>query len=541
MPHADSPEFIAYAEALGCGGLLTGGTAQVTAEEITAAGGLSAAITLKAAQILRETVSALEIPPQETDKLAQLKYLTPHRAPHLDEYLAMLMFRACLPEEYRNLETRETTLFSLRDDAEAKALWARSAVFGIGGTANGGATALLGFDEHVPDGESRDSDSLTMLLKRRMFGSQAVPPALYTLLNEVDCIDSSGGAHPKNLASYIKNLQNTPITSDGAYMDPTWKTAVCDGALSALLMALRDDVPLSDRRVWLPAVRATLDNYRNRSPLKSDPLFADAYSKVRNLFLTTFDKEISKGATLLTYADEQGRRVPRKSKSGRTTAQIMLMPYIAAAVQRYWGAELGELILAPFWHTRIAREMAHTRVSRALTRDAKPTGAGYEELQTEVGRVTLIRCLPAEIPIADGVSMTGESWIIDFDADETVAAPGAINRYLQTNNNGLGYTIFRDAHSGTIVLSKGSSTPESEWVAVVNALLEDEGSSDAQDLAPSATGEPAEIGCWHVTRNANGYAAFLLNGNPAHRYVPKSAICADMLADIVEWAQTINN
>jgi hypothetical protein len=311
-------------------------------------------------------------------------------------------------------------------------------------------------------------------------------------------------------------------------MDPAWKTAVSDAAVAALLTGLSEGVELTDMKLWLPALKASIDDYRSRSTLKSDPLFAEAYGKVRNLLLTIFEREVKKGATLLTIADEHGRRIPRATKGGKTTEQIMMMPYIAALCLKYWGFELGQLILAPFWQTRIAREMAHTRATRALTRELRLTGAECETIETSVGRAEVIRCLPAELPISEGVTMTAESWVIDFEAGAQVSSPSAINRFLQTNNNGLGYTIFRDGRTGTIVLSKGSSTPQSEWETVCGALIEDEGSSDNAD---------GSLGCWHATRGAAGLAGFLLNGNPAHRYVPKSAIDAGALADIVEWAQ----
>jgi len=66
---------------------------------------------------------------------------------------AILLFKACLPPNKRNVPIEEAIIHSCDNDIAAKSTWPEAAVFGIGNTVNGGAKPLLMYDEHVPHGQ----------------------------------------------------------------------------------------------------------------------------------------------------------------------------------------------------------------------------------------------------------------------------------------------------------------------------------------------------------------------------------------------------
>jgi hypothetical protein len=93
----------------------------------------------------------------------------------------------------------------------------------------------------------------------------------------------------------------------------------------------------------------------------------------------------------------------------------------------------------------------------------------------------------------------------------------AIASLFNKDNAGCGLILIKDSSLGTSVLFKGSGIPEDKWQALV-ALIKSK-----------------EDECWHVIYNSGGtIAPFIINGNKAHQYVPRSTLDATTLVELVK-------
>ena len=481
--------------------------------------GLPNAVSHKAAAVVRDTFQGLEIHPFPPETLERWEYILPHFRPHMDEYLSSLFLRACLPDDMRRLKFGETFLTSRDDDPQAKALWPRAAVLGIGGTVNGGAAPLLLFDEHESYGAERESSSLVILMKRYLLGKQRPPYPFYQMLNEVNYIDMYGGGHSKNLATYVKYLNTLPAEYFGGEADaPTWKAAIVDACLTAFYMGLRDPSPnFADRARWEPALRRSLSDYMTRTALKDEPGFDAAAKKITRYLTTIFARSQAAGELKITMTDRSGARVVKGRETGHETELNLLVPYLPYLCFRAWGWNVSQLLLFFLWEGRFRQEMSFAGAFQTLCASIPKKCADIDALETPVGTLDIASC---GLTDKNGTSLK----IYDLTSKGGIA-PGPLNRYMRTRNAGFGLTIFRDASIHSTVLTRGEGVDMGLWERVCNALIEKEGASD------DASGQE---GAWHVTRNPNGIASFLLNGNPTHRYVPCTAVTAKSLAQIVE-------
>ena len=481
--------------------------------------GLPNAVSHQAAAFVRDTFQGLEIRQFPPETLERWEYILPHFRPHMDEYLSSLFLRACLPDEMSRLKFGETFLTSRDDDPQAKALWPRAAVLGIGGTVNGGAAPLLLFDEHESYGAERESSSLVILMKRCLLGKQRPPYPFYQMLNEVNYIDMYGGGHSKNLATYVKYLNALPAEYFGGEADaPAWKAAIVDACLTAFYMGLREASPnFADRARWEPALRRSLSDYMSRTALKDEPGFDAAAKKITRYLTTIFARSQAAGELKITMTDKSGARVVKGRETGHETELNLLVPYLPYLCFRAWGWDLSQLVLFFLWEGRFRQEMSFAGAFQTLCASIPKKCADADALETPVGTLDIVSC---GLTDKNGTPLK----IYDFTSKGGIA-PGPLNRYMRTHNAGFGLTIFRDASIHSTVLTRGEAVDMGLWERVCEALIEKEGASD------DASGQE---GAWHVTRNPNGIASFLLNGNPTHRYVPCTAITAKSLAQIVE-------
>lgn len=491
-------------DATGALGAFTG-RIQLDDNYIIRSGGLLQAVSRKSAEILRQELQGLAPRAIPDDLRRQWHSILLHAHPHLDEYFASLFLRACLPDDMHTLETGETALFSRTDDAQAQARWPHAAVLGVGNTVNGGATPLLLFDEHEAHGDDKRISSLAMLMKRYMLADQQLPSPLFTLLRETDHIDQYGASHPKSLATGIKHLHSTPLPCLGhACLTPEWKTAIVDACLAALCMALKTpSLRFRSRQIWQPTLEAFLRDFAARTPLRHEPGFDAARRKLQDFMTHSFAYRAARGDTKYRLPD------------GTEAELIMLTPYLPRVCCELWGGALTQLLLHPLYESRFCAEMRSAGAYQVLRRSIPAAPGVLERKDTEIGRLTVLQCRGK----VDGQPIR----IIELEAAPHVTAPGAINHYIH-NSGGLGFSIFHSAATATIVLGKGDQIPPALWEAVVTRLVALEGASD----------DPAACGAWHVTRSPAGLAPFLLNGNPTHRYVPRSAISAGMLVRLVD-------
>ena len=506
------------------------GKIEMSKDYVMESGGLLSALSRKSAEILRKGLSSLRVQTYSDDTLSKLSRVLVHTQPHIDEYISSWFFRSCLPDEKYDISKGEVALFSQDNDETAKTEWSNAAVLGVGNVVNGGAQALLQFDEHgMNSADEQHSNSLAMLLKRTMLGSQRPPYPLYQLLNEVDVIDAFGGGHAKNLATYVKYLNNIPIFlidksstehnhRSPYFLDNEWKSAIVDACLAALFLALSENcVDFTDEKIWLPALKVSLADYSARTALQTEASFKETRGRLYSYLTNLFIRSKTKGDLVFHVMNEEGVMIPKITKDGKKTSLLMLMPYMPYLCYKYWGGVLGQFLLLPFWECRFYKDISFINTWKTLNSEITSLDEDIINMQTSVGEFSLLHCKPSD-------NDDNTPWIIDFFPTPRTISPGPINRFLKIKNKGIGYTIFRDPHTDTIVLSKGEGSRQLEWRLICDKLLELEGS--ANDVG-------VECGCWHVTKNPFSIASFLLNGNPTHRYVPKSKITAQSLADIV--------
>ena len=492
------------------------GLIALTPGEIRDSGGVPRAISRKAAAAVRETFRGLDIHAFPPDVLERWEYILPHFRPHMDEYLSSLFLRACLPDEMYRLQLGETFLTSRDDDPDAKTRWPRAAVLGIGSTVRGGAEPLLLFDEHESYGEERENRSLVILMKRYLLGKQRPPYPFYQMLNEVNYIDMYGGGHSKNLATYVKYLNTLPAERfGGEAAAPVWKSAVVDAALTAFYEGLREASPnFRERGRWEPALRRSLSDYQSRTALKEEPGFDAAWRKITRFLTTTFARSQANGDLKLTMTDKQGNRVVKGRDTGHETDLNLLVPYLPYLCARTWGEDVSRLVMYFLWEGRFYQEMLFSKTYETLCAAIPKGCAEADAIETPAGTITIASC---ELKDKNGVPLK----IYDLLSAGGLS-PGPLNRYLRTHNAAFGLTIFRDAEIHSTVLTRGEAVDMGLWERICEAQVAREGASDGQN------------GVWHMTRNPNGIAGFLLNGNPTHRYVPCTTITAQSLARLAD-------
>ena len=490
---------------------------------------LLSSLSIKCVNDVKSVFGDMPLWNPEDSILQGLKCIFMHKNPHIDEYLSSLFFRACLPASKQNLFVDEVALTSKDNDIAAMQTWPAAAVFGIGNTYSGGAKPLISFDEHVREGEEKAVNSLAMLMKRRIIGNRQAPPPVFRILNEVNHIDAFGGAHQKNLANYIKNLHFLKLqikNNDGVnthYIPPRWKQTIVDVCVTSFILGIQEQrFDFQSISVWLPIIKEELKKFTKKTALKADPLFGSAFYRVSQFMTDIFDKELKNDRVKLCIPDKKGSRVPKRF-SGEYVDQIMLVPYLSVLIERYFGEDIAFIMLAPLWEARVAREIENTMTRKTLE-EYVPGDDELINADSPIGRLTVLHC---DGPDDDFGEPEGErtcTWIFDLDASSSISSPNTLNFFISRNNSGNGYTIYRDYSNGYIVLTKSYAISEAEWEAVCEELILSEGITN---------GLCGKCGCWHVTRNTNGVAGFLLNGNPSHLYVPRSNITAESLRDLI--------
>ena len=479
---------------------------------VSESGGMLLAVSRKAANIIRKDLRPLVIRDPAAEYKQQWQYILMHKYPHLDEYLSSLMLRSCIPDDMHGLIQDEIALLSASDDADAKKRWPHAVLLGIGNTANGGAQPMLLLDEHESPGKEKKHSSLVMLTKRYLLGGRQAPPAFYKMIRETNFIDQYGDIYPKDISAYAKHLQTVPLLSaNGQYMFPEWKCAVMDGCLTAFYIGLQAPKPwYMDRRVWESTLRLSFEDFAYRTPLRSEPRFSSVYNKILKYLTDRFARAMDRGETKYTIPAENG-------KASVETELHMLVSYLPALCFRLWGAGLGQMLLYPLWECRVYREMMTERCYSELCKIIPAGAVSVEPTETNIGRISVNNCLISDDP-------EHPIRIIDFAPINGNNSPASLNQFIKNNAGGYGFAIFRNRLTGTIALTKGDKIDREMWERICNRLIEEEGQTE----------DPDNPGAWHVTRNPNGYAPFLLNGNATHRYVPRSHITAASLARIVD-------
>jgi hypothetical protein len=505
-------------------------------DEITAAGGVLPALTIKGTEFL----SSLIDPNQRrlVGRVRETARFITHASPHLDEYLAMLLFRACLPREMWLTPLREAVLFSHDQDILAQQIWPTAVLFGFGAQWDGGAKTTVGmFDEHVLQGaQQRFSSCANMVLRQVLGGLSALQPALQWVYGEVDHIDAEGEAHPLHLGNLIKTLHDTefifergktPADDIRDFLSEEWKRTVVDSTVVAITYCLHNRINLLDVNSLQRAIGDSLDHYVQKTLWRTDDAFQGALQFVRgnvlNLRVVTQD-------AVLKSKTVHGDLSVRKDKQGRPIPQRLILPRIALACTACWGPEIGQIIMAHLWDATLVGQIGFAKVAKELSR-LNPESSPRELISTSVGQMTFRRldeCRESARAHSDGKAASDVSapvWIVSLLPSAQLPGPHrAIVNYINKRNQGVGLVLIENARDGTRFVNKCEGFPLQRWDRIIQQAIRREGDSNHRNCP----------GAWHVTRNRDGVAApFLLNGNKAHQYVPRSSLDADALAELV--------
>lgn len=486
--------------------------------DITAAGGVLAALSDKSVEYMQGALAKNYKTPSP-QVLDNLERVIVHTDPHLDEYLAELLFRACLPPEKWRCDLVEQSIFSATNDLGCKHLWPSAAVLGVGSTFGGGAQPLFLFDEHV-SGQTKVAASCSQIVADKMLMN--VPSSLAELLREVNIIDEFGGGHPQNLNNLIKTMHDVRFwfgqdEYDGTQirdgLSPQWKRAVVDACLVAIVFCLENGLDLKGNPdAKRASLAASLENYIAHSPHASHPGFADAVQRMRSIF--SDQKMVFQKALL------QDRKGPIKDSTGNAVPQLLLLSRICFACEHCWGPHLRDVIATHFWEGELQNHLHFASVETAF--EAVVKGQKIRVV-TPVGSIThnVLRELDIMAPDYRGGPLKprrAKVWVVTMTPAAGVSrGHQAISHYMNENNYGCGLVLMKNSALGTSALFKGSAIPEQKWQKLVNVI------------------KTKENDCWHVIHNTGGsIAPFIVNGNKAHQYVPRSSLDSTTLVELAK-------
>lgn len=491
---------------------------KITANDIKKRGGLLGAISYASTSAVRELLG--NCTPTIPKNLKYVQQILTHKNPHLDEYMAMLLFKAALPESYWMMPLDEVVLQSASHDQKAMNEWPQSAVFGMGAVHSGGARAALYYDEHPKPGQKKKENSATNLTWWLLFGRQQKPIEFVKVLGEVDHIDCNANAHSKHLANYIKQMHDNSfalgrheyhIIAD--MLTPRWKQTVIEACLAALLVALKENRGFTSFDYWGKPAEDSLEHYRRHTLLKDNPDFLACWEQLKKHVL-------GYKMHFLEITKEDGTKEKKVNKNNKPIPQLITVPYLAGICQDVWGPEIGQLLMVHLWETRILTNMDYVKALKEIS-NTIGSGDSEKDCQTSIGRITFRK---GKKMIVDAHGQKRSPWVIEVKLNPDINNAKAIGSFIENNNAGVGYCFLKYARTGTAALYKCNGIQREKWGTLIKLLVGREGNSD--ETPP---------GCWHVTTNERGNAApFLLNGNPAHRYTPRTDLTADLLAEFID-------
>lgn len=493
--------------------------------------GVIPAIILTCAQMMEQHILRSGMSFKNFDFSGTERILT-HKAPHIDEYIALMIIRAALPDGRKLIPLEETYLSDAKNDIRAQHTWPESILLGFGGTQDGGAHAGILFDEHESDEEAGQvkESSVAMLVKNKLLKGQLSVP-LFHILREIDHIDSNGGAGTHNLSIYVKRFhtldlirghdKNGNIINDR--MDAAWKEASVSACVLSLIMADEDRIAFSSKAYWDKRVKddmiQSLEFYKQHSPVKDDPDFERVYDIFFKDCTAKFPfRATNEDVYALTVKSRDGTRTALKDSKGNRLRQLMLLPYIASLCKTYWGETLANIIMFPFWDTQIQQNIIY-RKCRAELEHIIDSSAGKPVINfgSSIGQVSILysdQYVECEVKGADKKTVRQNFPVVLLDVSSNILARNAMTSILREKFHNVGYVIFRnlDKSSPSIILSKGANIPPKIWEALTKELIRRDGSADSR----------VRIGAWHKVADRKGrLETFILNGNSAHLYVSR--------------------
>jgi len=471
---------------------------KLTPQDIQDSGGFLSALTKQSESYVRSVIQSRGRINFKYDKeLSYLERIIVHTDPHIDEYVAELLFRACLPQttDTSKLQFQELSIYSKDNDLTCKNLFPTSAVFGIGRIASGGANALFLFDEHInKEGKSRTAESCSQIVANSFVPT--LPQSVYTVLREINTIDSFAGAHPQHIGNIIKDIHGTRFAFDPntkGYLDANWKRALIDACITAIIYCLENNIDIFGKpEEKAEALRQSLTNYSQKSLHRNHEKFNEIKQSCSGVYLN--QKKVFEAPNVF-LRDRDGNEI--KNKNGKSIPQLLILARCCFACYKCWGEIITDIIFMHFWET-IFQNQLNFRIMLDEVKSA--FNKRGERFNTPVG-------------ILKRKILAKKLWVVSFSPNNPdfiggVAKDALIN-YIKNNNNGNAILLLEDPYHNTKAIFQ-LKTPEPVWQKVVKQILSKED-------------------CWY---QAAPY--YILNGNKAHLYHARSRVDFDVLVKLID-------
>ena len=471
---------------------------KVTSQDIQSAGGFLSALTKQCENYVRSVIQSKgRINFRYTNELSYLERIIVHTDPHIDEYVAELLFRACLPQttDTSRLQFQELSIASKDNDLNCKNLFPISAVLGIGSIASGGANPLFLFDEHINrEGKSRTAESCSQIVVNSFIPK--MPQSIYTVLREINTIDSFGGAHSQHIGNIIKDIHEIRFAFDcntKGYLDANWKRALIDSCITAIIYCLENNIDLFGKpEEKAEALKQSLMSYAQKSIHRNHEKFKIASDWISD---TYFHQNKVFGSRKAVLRDRNDNEI--KNKNGKSIPQLLILSRCCFACYNCWGKTITDIIFMHFWETIFQNEINFRIVEDEVKSYFDKKG---ERFNTPVG--TFKRKI-----------LANDLWVVSFspnNPDFIGATKDVLTNYIKENNKSNAILLLENPYYNTKALFKLKKTPEPVWQKVVKQIL-------------------AKEDCWY---QAAPY--FILNGNRAHLYHARSRVDFDVLVKLIE-------
>ncbi len=425
-----------------------------------------------------------------------------HEASHLDEFAADLLLMASVPERVLEIEFVEQALESREYDLVSQHIWPSSAVIGMGATI-AGAQARIMFDEHLPDGGRTHPSALSMTCQT-LYGD--LPHSVKWLIREVNAIDQYGGAHQQHLGNIIKNLHlvryaiGVPGSSKvvAEYLSSAWKRGIIHAALTAVIYCLESRIDLiGDPEEKSAAAQRSFERYCASTPNQGRDRFATAKAK-----LIEFYEDQSK-----VFADAilHDKKKPIVDQRGKAIPQLLVLSRLLFAIEQCWGEYYAAVVGLHLWEVELQKQLYFEESRRVL----KPVLEERTEFVSS--SIGTIRCAYLKLE-----SFKRQLWLIELAPHPGNFAVDDACKYLVNQmNDGFGLILVNNEGLGTKALFKTKNVPDGWWDSLRKEIL----------------GREPE--CWYKQDVRGGVTPYLLNGNAAHRYMPRSALDLESLSALV--------
>jgi len=475
-------------------------------------GGLLASLSARCNEYLSELLINSRCV-RRSPNLKALHRTVVHKDPHIDEYMADLLFRASLPIGKRNIDFMEMSVQVKGNDSNCKAYWPNAAVFGIGSQSIAGASPFMLFDEHLSGGR-RDVDSCTQMVVNQVFRQSQIPYSIALVVQEVNEIDMAGNAHQQHIGQLMKISHRVRVIfkkgeeyhlNTQRNLDAKWKKALMDVCITSIVYCLENHIDLLNNvEEKTKYLEKSLDLYLLKCPFRDEETFTKTSKYIQRQYLE--QKGVFKNAKLPISQNKD---------------QLMILSRVAYAIEKCWGKDLAHSIMIHFWEMIYQGQSSLEEVKREIAPFALTNNG---QLQTSYGTFQKISKSVSFKPHYNrygkkSPNSNPDFWILSMSqTPRLILGNKPLLHFLNKYNYGFGIILLQDGFNCTNALFKGNAVPNYAWRKICNSI------------------DRMEPGFWHIVKNPStgDYAPFLINGNAAHQYVPHSGITPEILSKKIE-------